>query len=155
MPTPKKDDFPHAVSSLYLSKAISRSLSSLTGMKGEGCPCLSDGRWDLPIVVDWLESRANAKMSNLSDEKKLGEIKKLSLEAQRREIELEKLRSESIPRAEYESALIERAKHNRAVIDYECSAFASEIVGTDSLADGMNRMRALASSILARLRGKK
>ena len=150
-----KDEFPHAVSTAYLQKALGYvDPSQITRLKKDGLPCLPDNRFDIPVVLKWIIDRAAGKSHGIYEEKTRAEITKLELEHQKREIELDKMRAESISREDHEAALIERAKYVRGVIDYETSDFSPEIVGTDSLALAMQKIRALSVKILDRLRGK-
>jgi hypothetical protein len=151
----KKTNFPHAVNTQYLVAAIGKSCATVTRMKIDGCPCLPDGRWDLPQVIGWIEQQAKGNRSDSPvAQKTMAEVEKLHLEIEKRELELKRMNDESITRQDHEMALTERAKYVRQVIDYETGNYAPEIVGTDSLAGAIIRMKALAGQIIARLRGK-
>jgi predicted transcriptional regulator len=133
-----------------LSRALGRTPETIRNWTIAGCPRRDDGNYMLAEVVTWYGKREfDRGRADAKPKKELTEMnRKLSVEADLKELQLERERRESLPAEEYHASIRRIVGGFAAVAKGRLSRFEREAVKTVTAPDARRLMDRIRDALL-------
>lgn len=133
-----------------LARALGRTPETIRNWTIAGCPRRDDGNYMLAEVVTWYGKREfDRGRADAKPKKELSEMnRKLSVEADLKELQLERERGESLPAEEYHASVRRIVGGFAAVAKGRLSRFEREAVKVGTPADARRLMDRISHALL-------
>lgn len=138
------------VTQAEIARLLGRTPETIRNWTLAGCPRRDDGNYMIAEVVTWYAKREYDRgREDAKPKRELSEMnRKLSVEADLKELQLERERRESLPAEEYHASVRRIVGGFVAVAKGRLSRFEREVVKTTSAADARRLMDRISAALL-------